>query len=171
MLDRERIVRLLLELSDELAAAGVQGRLFVVGGAAMALAFGRERVTRDVDGLFEPASVVRDAAGRVGRRHGLGDDWLIDAIKGYLLGANPDATIHLQTDSLVVQVASPRYLFMMKALAARVDQDATDLLRLYEAAGFTSVEEALAHVEASAPAHLLSPKAAIFVRELLEEDR
>lgn len=170
MLDRDQIDMLLRELSDELASAGVEGRLFVVGGSAMALAFGRGRVTRDVDGLFEPASTVRAAAVRVGRRHGLANDWLNDAVKGYLLGSDPDATVHLQTDNLVVQVASPRYLFTMKALAARVDQDAADLLWLYEAAGFESVDEALEHLEASTPDRLLTPKAAFFVRELLEQD-
>ncbi|MGO1183559.1 MAG: DUF6036 family nucleotidyltransferase [Micrococcaceae bacterium] len=43
------------ELSDRLTTAGLQAQLFVVGGAAMALAYDDRRLTRDVDALFVPA--------------------------------------------------------------------------------------------------------------------
>lgn len=52
------------ELSDRLAASDVHAQLFVVGGAASALAYEQSRLTRDVDALFVPAPEVRQAAGR-----------------------------------------------------------------------------------------------------------
>jgi len=53
-LDREQIVNLLTDLGSELAERGVRADLFLVGGAAIALAFNTRRATRDVDGVFEP---------------------------------------------------------------------------------------------------------------------
>jgi hypothetical protein len=50
--------------------------------------------------------------------HGLPEDWLNDAVKGFLHGEDPDAVPVLDTPGLRVDVASPRYLLAMKLLAA-----------------------------------------------------
>jgi hypothetical protein len=42
------------KLGARLAANGIEARLFLVSGAALALAFGRRRITRDLDAVFEP---------------------------------------------------------------------------------------------------------------------
>jgi hypothetical protein len=54
MLSRDDIVTLLNELADELEARGTHGDLFLVGGAAMALAYSTRRATRDLDAIVEP---------------------------------------------------------------------------------------------------------------------
>jgi hypothetical protein len=61
---------------------GVRDDLFVVGGAAMALAYGARHSTRNLDGVFEPKTVVYEVANDVGRAHGLRPGWLDDAVKG-----------------------------------------------------------------------------------------
>lgn len=66
-------------------------------------------------------------------------------------------------------MASLPYLFAMKALAARVDRDAGDLLRLYRMCGYTSVDEALAGVERYVPPHLIPARTGFLLRELLPE--
>jgi hypothetical protein len=91
-------------------------------------------------------------------------------MKGFVHGRDPNVTTHLDQPGLVVQVASPQYLFTMKALAARVDRDASDLLTLYRLCGFADVEEALDHVERTAPSRLLTPKTSFLLRELLSDD-
>lgn len=53
-LDGDGVLALFRELSERLAETGVTAQLFVVGGAAMALAYDRGRLTRDVDALFVP---------------------------------------------------------------------------------------------------------------------
>lgn len=73
-LDADRVRALFAELSDRLAAAGVSAQLFVVGGAAMALAYDTGRVTRDVDALFMPAPEVRQIAEDMSSGHGLEPD-------------------------------------------------------------------------------------------------
>lgn len=170
LLSRDDVTSLLRELSEELVQQDVKGRLFVVGGAAMALAYGRDRLTQDVDAVFEPKEVVYEAARLVAERHpDLPEDWLNDAAKGYVLGDDPDATTYLDEPGLSVQIASPEYLFVMKALAARVERDTGDLLLLYRRCGFTSVDEALEAVERRAPRQLLRPKTVFLLREILSE--
>jgi len=48
MLNREQIVRALTRLAAVLESRGVQGELYLVGGAAIALAYDARRATRDV---------------------------------------------------------------------------------------------------------------------------
>jgi hypothetical protein len=60
-LGREDIRALLDDLSSELAARGVRAELFLVGGAALAVAYDAMRATRDLDAVFH-ADVVRQAA-------------------------------------------------------------------------------------------------------------
>ena len=106
MLSGNDLRRLLHALGEELAAEGVRGDLFIVGGAAMALAYSTRRSTRDIDGVFEPKQVIYDAARRVAARHpGLPDDWLNDAVKGFLLGDDPEATVTFDHPGLRVRVA------------------------------------------------------------------
>lgn len=169
LLDADDVEHLLRDLAERLRERGVDGWLYVVGGAAMALAYGRDRLTRDVDGVFEPSAVVREAAVEVAERHDLEPDWLTDAVKGFVLGSDPDATTHLDVPGLRVVVASPQHLFVMKAMAARVERDAADLVRLYDLCGFASVDEALATVERAVPPRLLHPKTAFLLRELLDD--
>lgn len=64
-LDRSRIEQLLRALDQVLARKGATADIYLVGGAAMALGFDAERSTRDVDAVFAPTSVVREAAAMV----------------------------------------------------------------------------------------------------------
>lgn len=169
LLSREELLGLLEEIGVELEAQGKRGDLFVVGGAAMALAYNTRRSTRDLDAVFEPKGVVYEAARTVGQRHDLAPDWLNDAVKGFLPGEDPNATTIFDHPGLAVRVASPEYLFAMKAVAARAERDANDLLRLYQLCGFDSIEEAMDCVERYYPAHLLPPKTGFLLEELLGE--
>lgn len=167
LLTRDDFLALLSDLADALEQRGVRGDLFVVGGAAMALAYQTRRSTRDLDAVFEPKGVVYEVARDVGVRHGLAPDWLNDAVKGFLPGEDPNATTLFDRPGLTVRVAPPRYLFAMKAVAARAERDADDLMTLYRLCGFASVDEALDSAAAHYPPHLLPPKTEFLLRELL----
>jgi hypothetical protein len=109
-LGREDIRALLDDLSAELAARGARAELFLVRGAALAVAYDATRATRDLDAVFVPTGIVWQAAAAVAEHRGLTEDWLNDAVKGFLPGPDPDAQRFYSSDSLIVDVASPRYL-------------------------------------------------------------
>jgi Nucleotidyltransferase of unknown function (DUF6036) len=90
-LGREDIRALLDDLSAELAARGARAELFLVGGAALAVAYDATRATRNLDAVFIPSDVVRQAAAAVADREGLAEDWLNDAVKR-LKGSCPAPT-------------------------------------------------------------------------------
>ena len=54
-LGREDIRALLDDLSAELAARGARAELFLVRGAALAVAYDATRATRDLDAVFDPS--------------------------------------------------------------------------------------------------------------------
>jgi hypothetical protein len=143
LLDRLTILSAFEKLSSELARRGVRADLFVVGGAAMALAYQAGRRTRDVDAVFAERGTIYEGARAVARRMGLPGDWLNDAVRDYLLGGDPDATVVYESESLQVAVGSAPYVLAMKLLAARVEQDRDDIRALYERCGFSGVEDGL----------------------------
>jgi len=83
---REDIVCCLSALAERLARRGIQGELYLVGGAAMALAYNARRATRDVDAVFAPKDEIDRAAREVAEEQGLPEGWLNDAVKGFLAG-------------------------------------------------------------------------------------
>lgn len=172
LLDADRVRSLLTELGARLAARGIDGRLFLVGGAAMALAFSRRRVTRDLDAVFEPKGEIYDEAAAMAGEHGLPEDWLNDAVKGLL----PDkvrpveGTASFSAPGLHVGVASAEYLFAMKAAAARQEADGDDLRLLARELRITSVGQALDLVERFYRPERLSPKTQLLLEGILTGD-
>jgi hypothetical protein len=165
-LDRERILLVLKRLSEELRQDDVKAEIFLVRGAAIALAYAQRQVTRDLDAIFKPSSAVREAASRIAAELSLRDDWLNDAVKLYLPGEDPESKVMFRSPSLTVAVASPRYLLAMKLLAARVDADVEDIKLLYELCGFTTAEEGFDLVERMYPKSLIPPRTQFLLEEL-----
>jgi hypothetical protein len=168
-LTRSDMLRLFDLLNAELAAVGVRGELYLVGGAVMCLAFDTRPATRDVDGIFRPASEVRQAAGRVAARAGVGDDWLNDAVKGFL-SPRGDFDPYLDLEHLQVFVARPTYLLAMKCAAMRLGEefhDLEDVRFLLRTLNITRVEAALEVVTRYYDAELLPAKTRLALEELL----
>ena len=156
------------ELSDELTQRGVTAQLFVVGGAAMALAYDAGRFTRDVDAVFEPTGIVRELTARLGEHHGLQDDWINDAVKGFLPGQDHGAHTVFETDSLLVQVASVEYLLAMKLYAGRSARDMDDAVNLWNRAGYTDIQQGITLLECAYPKRLLLPRHRFIVEDIAE---
>jgi transposase-like protein len=167
-LGRDDITSLLDELNDELRRRGAHADLFLVGGAALALAYDMTRSTRDLDAVFLPTDVVRQAAEVVAERRGLAKDWLNDAVKGFLPGPDPAATRYYEGSSLTVDVASARYLLAMKLFASRVETDADDIAFLYRQLGFTTVDEGLDLLESVYRGRPVDPRVQYLLAEIIE---
>jgi hypothetical protein len=169
MLSRERILDLFAELDEELRRDGIHGDVFIVGGAAMAVAYDARPATRDVDGIWRPSAEVRAAAVRVAARHDdLDESWLNDGVKGFLPGDDPGAQRVVYDGShLSVSAASPEYLLATKLLASRVARDEDDILLLYRLCGLTTVEQGLAIVDRFYGNRPIEPKVRFYLEELL----
>lgn len=164
-LDGAQVRSLLTELAAELHDDGVVADLFLVGGAAVAVAYDARRLTRDVDAVFRPVQQVRSAAARVAARHGLAPDWLNDAVKGFLPPGSPTGRRVLEVPGLRVDVAEPRYLLALKLRAAR-EEDVADVRLLAGLAGVETADDALDLLEASFPPSLLPARVRFFAEEV-----
>lgn len=163
------IRRLLHLLDEELAEAGVEGELYLVGGAVMCLAFDARPATRDVDALFRPVREIREAAVRVAARAGVPSTWLNDAVKGFL-DERADFDPFLELPHLRVFVARPEYLLAMKCASMRLGEefrDLDDVRYLLRYLNVTSADEALAIVTQYFEEERLMPKTRLALEELL----
>ena len=52
LLDRDQMIELLTELGRRLQMRGQAGEIYTDGGSAMVLAYDRERLTRDIDAVW-----------------------------------------------------------------------------------------------------------------------
>lgn len=168
-LDKATIIQLLTELGARLRAKDVDADFYIVGGAAMLLAYGREQMTRDIDAIFEPKAVVyEEARAMAAEKDWLEDDWLNDGVKGFVHGPDPGIPqVVLAVDGISVQVASPIRLLAMKVAAARIGRDTDDILLLAREVGVSSIDEILDIAYAEFGENLL-PRSKFVVMELLD---
>jgi hypothetical protein len=167
-MERKEIIDALGALAEDLHAQGITAEMYVVRGAAIALAFDERRTTRDIDAVFEPKSSVYEAAERVRERLGLSREWLNDAVKGFLAGDDPNAAPVLELPGLRVLAASPEMLLALKVLAHRQGEDEEDLRLLAAHLGLERAEDVLAVAE-STFGDRLEPAARFFVEELFPD--
>jgi len=135
----------------------------------MALAYSTRRVTKDIDAVFEPKAVVYAAAARVAEQLGLPDDWLNDAVKGFMPGPDDEARPVPEIQGIEVSTASPRYLLALKLMAMRFGEDDEDIQVLLGAAEVKTAKEALALLQRLYPYQEPPLKTRFFLEELLGE--
>jgi hypothetical protein len=169
LLNREQLLQAFQYLDEELGRVGTRADVYVVGGAAMAVAYDARRATVDVDAVFEPSLEVRHAARRVAERLGLDDDWLNDGAKAFVPGPDPDRVQVFEAEHLQVAAASPRFMLAMKLLAARVERDQDDIRTLYQLCGFTSASEGIDLVESAYPEYMIPPRTRFMLQEMYPE--
>lgn len=169
-LTRTDILRLFDLLDAELAEHGKEGEVYLVGGAVMCLVFEARDSTRDVDAVFHPTKVVREAAARVAAAANVPSGWLNDAVKGYL-SARGDFNPFLELGHLRVFVALPEYLLAMKCAAMRLGEefhDLDDVRYLLRYLNISSAEEAMEIIGRYFDEKQLLPKTRLALEELLD---
>ena len=167
MLRKAEIESHLRELAAELTQRNTKGEICLYGGAVMCLAFDARPATRDVDAVFAPTSVIREAASAIASRHGLSDDWLNDAVKGYVVPH--ERRVLLDLPSLKIFVPEAEYMLAMKALAARADSsDRDDVRFLIKHLVITHPERVFAILRRFYPREQIRPATRFFIEELFE---
>jgi hypothetical protein len=168
-LTRRVIHRLFELLDDELTREKVEGEVYLVGGAVMCLVLDARPSTRDVDAFFRPTRVIREAARRVAARAGVPDNWLNDAVKGFL-SPRGEFDIYLELSHLRVFVARAEYLLALKCASMRLGEefhDLDDVRYLLRYLNVTTVAEALEIVTRYIDDEQLPPKSRFALEELL----
>lgn len=167
-MQRDDIVRALTAVGARLSRSGITADLYVVGGAAIAMAYDERRSTRDVDAVFAPKVEVYRAATQVGEELQLPEGWLNDGVKGFLLGPDPFDTETFDVPGLRCEIASPEMVLVLKCLAHRIGEDDDDVRLLAAKAGMKSAEQVLRLVERVVPERLLTPEVQFFVEAVLD---
>lgn len=141
-LTRERIESLLTELGERLAAQGVAARIYVVGGAALALEWDPRRSTRDIDAVLQPATTVMEIAAQMSRERHLPPGWLSDAATAFVPARDdglPGRTLAV-FDRVAIVIAPAEHLLAMKMGAFR-QTDMADLRLLVRHLGLTTPKQ------------------------------
>jgi hypothetical protein len=167
LLDRKAIEDALRRLGDRLVRRGVVADLYVFGGAAMALAYDRERSTRVIDAILKPHGEVLTAAREVAQELGLPDWWLNEQATAYVAaGGDPEAPRVFDHPGLRVSAASPRHLLAMKVLAAP-RRDAADIVTLVRRLGLRTVDEILSLCEEVFPDEPVPTRARLIIEDAI----
>lgn len=168
MLDEKTIRRLFDELNDALAAREAHAEVGLVGGAVMCLVFHARLATRDVDAIFQPATLVRELAARIGEANGLPKDWLNDAAKGFIQGDFERRDV-INLSHLRVWAPEARYMLAMKCMSARWDtSDRDDVVFLVRHLKVGSARDVFRLIEHYYPKRLIPPKTRFFIEEIFE---
>lgn len=167
LLDRERLREIFRLLGERLQRRGVVGEVYVIGGAAIALAYDARRATRDVDAVYVPHGIVQQEAQALGRELGLPPWWLNEQVSVYAAPqGDPQAAVTFWHPGLRVSAASPEHLLAMKVIASR-RRDADDIQLLVARLGLTSVQEVVAVCERVFPQQPLARRSLLLLEDLL----
>jgi len=168
MLSKDEIVHFLGLLNEKLMQRDVKGEICLYGGAVMCLVFDARPSTKDVDAVFYPADIMRQAAQEVASQYGLADDWLNDGVKGFLV--EHPKKVFLNLSHLSIWIAEPEYMLAMKALSARIDAtDSQDIKFLINEMKIKSVDDATRIVEKYYPRQRIKPATQFFLEEIFDE--
>jgi Nucleotidyltransferase of unknown function (DUF6036) len=169
LLDRDRIRDLFRRLGERLLRRGVVGDVYVIGGAAMALAYDARRATRGIDAVFRPHGIVLEEAHALADELGLPRWWLNEQASMYVApGGDPDAPLTFDHPGLRVSTASPEHLLAMKTMAAR-RRDTEDLRLLVGLLGLTTPEQVVEVCARVFPDESLPDRAKLVLADLFEE--
>lgn len=166
MLTEEKIRELFELLNAGLSKRDAQAEVGIVGGAVMCLVFHARKATRDVDAIFEPASVVREIVVRISEEENLPKDWLNDAAKGFIQGQFKKQEV-INLSHLRVWAPEARYMLAMKCISARWDSsDRDDVLFLIGYLKLKSAQAVFKIIQYYYPKNRIPPKTQFLIEEI-----
>jgi len=176
-LSRQRIIKALSEMSDQLERRGIKGELCLFGGTVMVLAFAARPSTRDVDAIFQPTEIIREIARKIGEASGFLPNWLNDAAKGFVSKRHDTIEGNLpQFPHLRLTMPTPEYMLAMKCMASRIggideSHDVSDILFLIRHLKLESAVAVMDIVAAYYPQNQIPVKVQYLVEGLFEEGK
>lgn len=171
MLKTEQIKKMFFDLNEKLKKTGNIGEVGIVGGAVMCVVYQTRVATKDVDAVFEPTKLIRKLAAEVGEDNGVKNDWLNDAVKGYLIGSFEKQEV-LELSNLRVWAPNAKYMLAMKCISARWDtHDREDVIFLIGFLKIKTSQSVFELIENYYPKKTILPKTQFFIEELFEKKK
>lgn len=169
MLTQKKIHELFEQLNEALRTEGQKGEIGIVGGAVMCLVYNARASTKDIDGIFEPATLIRTLAKKIAINNNLTADWLNDGAKGFLVpGFSQEEVVTFS--NLRIWAPDPRYMLAMKSISGRFDSnDRDDVIFLIKKIGMKSANDVFDLIESYYPKNIISSKTTFFIEEVFEE--
>ena len=166
---RAGLLDALEELSTIMESRGEQGRVYVVGGAAMILAHSADRATRDIDAAIEHGfTAVTEAARIVAQRRGWPRTWLNEGATVFMpQPPQRRGAVIFDHPALKVIAATTEHMLAMKARAAR-PTDRSDVELLLRESNYTSIDQIEDTVNAVFPDEPLGPRQRRWLTALLD---
>jgi predicted nucleotidyltransferase len=177
-LTRDEILEALGTLSGRLGERGTNGEICIFGGAVMVLVFNARVTTKDVDAIFQPATIVRELVRDIAETQGLPADWLNDGVKGFTSSRADFTAGNLpQFPHLRVTMPVPEYLLAMKCMAARIGtaegeaSDVRDIVFLIRHLGLKSARDVLELLTLYYPKERITVKTQYLIEGLFDEGK
>ena len=125
---RRDLLAALEEVAEILRTRRQTARIYIVGGAAMAMAYDSERFTHDIDAvILDSHGAVTSAVHEVAGRRGLPTSWLNEQASAYVpKSEDRRGRVVFDHPCLRVTAASPKRMLAMKTMSAR-PADISDL--------------------------------------------
>ena len=169
MLTKDQIIKLLTRLGEELEAQGLQGEILLTGGAAMCLVHSARDMTKDIDALYEPKTVINQLVVKLADEEGVSVNWLNDGVKGFVTDIAPRESFQ-NLPGLKISTVSADYLLAMKLVSARYGEtDYGDIKFLIQKLGVGTTEALRDIVMKYYPAERILPKTRYLIEQLISE--
>ena len=167
MMTKTEMMSYLEQLNNEAQRMNIKGEICLYGGAVMCVVYDARPSTKDIDAVFKPTQELREAVKRVATANQLREDWLNDAVKGFVV-THPQR-VFLNMSNLKVFVPEPDYLLAMKSLSARADAtDKQDLQFLIDLMRIDNATDVFSILEKYYPKRQIKPATQYFIEELFE---
>jgi len=168
---KNELIEALKLLGKKLESKNLQGEIILTGGASMCLVHDARDMTKDVDALYEPKSVINDLVQEVSNELSLPFDWLNDSVKGFV-NENLESDFLVNYDALKISTVTPEYLLAMKLMSSRVEgQDYNDIKFLLKKLSIKKYDDAVSILEKYYPTELILPKTKYVIEECLMEEK
>jgi hypothetical protein len=182
LITREQVEGAFADLGRIARDAGKIVDIAVFGGVALMLTFPARATTRDVDAVaLNDQSFLREAVKHVAAVRDWPEDWLNDAVKGFLSERQFEPGVMQPFRSypseaepgLRVYIARPEYLLAMKCIAMRLDtpapRDVEDIRLLVRHLRLTKAADVLDIVVAYYPNRRIRPKTQFGIEEIMDQ--
>lgn len=167
-MNRTELRQALITLNNRLAHYNISGEVGLYDGAVMCLALNAREGTHDIDAIFNPKMDILRIANEVGEELGLPAGWFNDGVKGFISKNNTMIPFQ-QMSNLSIYVASPEYMFAMKAVSCRLDviNEINDIKFLVKHLNITTLEQAERIIYNYYPKSRVQQKTIYMLMELL----